>query len=740
MKQTRILAALLISSFCIHVAAQHNNIDQKIDSILRLMTLDEKIGQLNLYAGRMNPTGPITMRENDEDAIRRGEVGMVFNIVGAKRTREIQRIAVEESRLKIPLLIGFDVIHGYRTIFPIPLGESASWDLDLMKRTAKASADEASAMGIHWTFAPMVDVCHDARWGRIMEGGGEDPYLVSLIAKAKVEGYQGTDLKEMGSVMACAKHFAAYGATIDGRDYNTADISDATLRNIYLPPFKAAVESGVSTLMAGYHELNGIPTSASSYLMTDILRNEWKFDGFVVSDWGSVRETATHGYAKDRKDATIKSFNAGLDVDMESSAYLKHMKELVSEGKISVEKIENSVRKVLKMKYLTGVMDNPYRYCNQQREDTIILKKEYLKLTREAACKSMVLLKNKNQVLPLSENLKSIAVIGPLADSKKDMPGSWSKSCDPKDMVTFLDALNTRFGGTTKIKYEKGCDVLGDDRSGFKAAIRAASKSDVILVAMGESKELSGEASSRSDISLPYIQKELLKELKKLNKPIVLILFNGRPLSIPWEAENMDAILEAWFPGNEAGNALVDVLFGKFNPQGKLTVSFPRSVGQVPIFYNHKNTGRPAETTPEKIFTTRYIDISNQPLYPFGFGLSYTTFEYSEIKLGATQLTYNGILNATVKVKNTGKYKGVETVQLYIRDFVASSSRPVKELKHFQKVELAPGEEKEVKFDIKEEDLRFWNNDKQYISEPGKFQLFIGSDSESVKKTEFELL
>jgi beta-glucosidase len=739
MKQTRILAALLISSFCIHVAAQHNNIDQKIDSILRLMTLDEKIGQLNLYAGRMNPTGPITTREDDEDAIRRGDVGMVFNIVGAKRTREIQRIAVEESRLKIPLLIGFDVIHGYRTIFPIPLGESASWDLDLMKRTARASADEASAMGIHWTFAPMVDVCHDARWGRIMEGGGEDPYLVSLIAKAKVEGYQGTDLKEMGSVMACAKHFAAYGATIDGRDYNTADISDATLRNIYLPPFKAAVESGVSTLMAGYHELNGIPTSASSYLMTDILRNEWKFDGFVVSDWGSIRETATHGYAKDRKDAAMKSFNAGLDVDMESSAYLKHMKELVSEGKISVEKIENSVRKVLKMKYLTGVMDNPYRYCNQQREDTVILKKEYLKLAREAACKSMVLLKNKDQVLPLSEDLKSIAVIGPLADSKKDMPGSWSKSCDPKDMVTFLDALNTRFGGTTKIKYEKGCDVIGDDRSGFKAAIRAASKSDVILVAMGESKELSGEASSRSDISLPGIQKELLKELKKLNKPIVLILFNGRPLSIPWETENMDAILEAWFPGNEAGNALVDVLFGKFNPQGKLTVSFPRSVGQVPIFYNHKNTGRP-EGGGEKFFVTRYIDNSNQPLFPFGYGLSYTTFEYSEIKLEAPQLTYDGILHATVKVKNTGKYKGVETVQLYIRDLVASSTRPIKELKNFQKVELAPGEEEEVKFDIKEEDLRFWNNNKLYLSEPGKFQLFIGSDSENVKKTEFELL
>ena len=740
MKQPRILLVLLISLFYINAKAQQKNIEQKIDSIIHIMTLNEKIGQLNLYAGRMNPTGPKTTREDDEDAIRRGDVGMVFNIVGAKRTREIQRIAVEESRLKIPLLIGFDVIHGYRTIFPIPLGESASWDLDLMKRTAMASAAEASAMGIHWTFAPMVDVCHDARWGRIMEGGGEDPYLGSLIAKAKVEGYQGADLKKMGSIMACAKHFAAYGATLDGRDYNTSDMSDATLRNIYLPPFKAAVESGVSTLMAGYHELNGIPTSSSSYLMTDILRNEWKFDGFVVSDWGSIRETAVHGYAKDRKDAALKSFNAGLDVDMESSAYLKHMKELVSEGKISMEKIENSVRKVLRMKYLTGVMENPYRYCNQEREDTIILKKEYLKLAREAACKSMVLLKNKNQVLPLSENLKSIAVIGPLADSKKDMPGSWSKSCDPKDMITFLNALTTKFGDKTKIKYEKGCDVQGDDRSRFKAAIRAALKSDVIVVAMGESKELSGESSSRSDITLPGIQEELLKELKKLNKPIVLVLFNGRPLSIPWESENIDAILEAWFPGNEAGNALVDVLFGKFNPQGKLTVSFPRSVGQVPIFYNHKNTGRPADTTPEKIFTTRYIDISNEPLYPFGFGLSYTSFAYSEIKLSSDKLTSGEILKAKVKVKNVGKYKGVETTQLYIRDMVASITRPVRELKNFQKIELEPGEDKEIEFDISEEDLKFWNNDKQFISEPGEFQLFIGTDSENVKTADFELL
>jgi len=739
MKFNKLLLSIILLFITLTVSAQQKNIDQKVDSIIGLMTLEEKIGQLNLYAGRMNPTGPITMRDDDEDAIRRGDVGMVFNIVGAKRTREIQRIAVEESRLKIPLLVGFDVIHGYRTIFPIPLGESASWDLDLMKRTARASADEASAMGIHWTFSPMIDVCRDARWGRIMEGGGEDPYINSLIAKVKVEGYQGEKLSDMGSLIACAKHFAAYGATADGRDYNTADISDLTLRNIYLPPFKAAAESGVHTFMAGYHELNGIPTSSSSYLMTDILRGEWGFDGFVVSDWGSIRETAVHGYAEDRKDAAMKSFNAGLDVDMESSAYLKHMKELVTEGKVTVERIENSVRKILRMKYETGVMDDPYRYCNQAREDTIILKKEYLQLAREAACKSMVLLKNDRQTLPLSDKLKSIAVIGPLADSKKDMPGSWSKSCDPKDMITFMEAIMKQYGKNIKINYAKGCEVLGNDRSGFEEAIKVARNSEVIIATMGEAKEMSGEASSRSDITIPKIQIELLKELRKLNKPLVVVLFNGRPLAMPWVSENADAILEAWFPGNEAGNALTDVLFGKFNPQGKLTVTFPRSTGQVPIFYNHKNTGRP-EGPYETVFYTRFIDQSNKPLYPFGYGLSYTTFEYSAIKLESDKLTKDGKLKASVKIKNTGKFKGTETVQLYIRDLTASVTRPVKELKSFRKVTLHPAEEKEIVFEITEQDLRFWNDKKQHISEPGKFHLFIGTDSENVQKVDFELL
>ena len=736
-KRSVIIAFILC--FFIKVKAQDKVIEQKVDSILNLMTLEEKIGQLNLYAGRLNPTGPITMRDDDEDAIRRGDVGMVFNIVGARRTREIQRIAVEESRLKIPLLIGFDVVHGYRTIFPIPLGESASWDLDLMRRTARASADEASAMGIHWTFSPMVDVCRDPRWGRIMEGGGEDPYLNSLIAKAKVEGYQGRDLKETGALIACAKHFAAYGATMDGRDYNTADISDVTLRNVYLPPFKAAVESGVHSLMAGYHELNGTPTSASSYLMTDILRGEWNFDGFVVSDWGSIREIAMHGFAEDRKDAAMKSFNAGLDLDMESSAYLKHLKELVLEGKVSVKQIDNSVRRVLRIKYAAGVMDDPYRYCSQEREDTVILKREYLNLAREAACKSMVLLKNMNQLLPLSEHLKSVAIIGPLSDSKKDMPGSWSKSCDTNDMQTLMEAMTERYGNKMTINYAKGCEVDGNDCSGFAEALKAAAKSDVIIAAMGEAKEMSGEASSRSNLSLPGVQEKLLQELKKLGKPIVLVLFNGRPLTIPWASENMDAIVEAWFPGNQAGNAITDVLFGHFNPQGKLTVSFPLVVGQIPVFYNHKNTGRPAGLY-ESYFITKYIDCSNRPLYPFGYGLSYTTFEFSEIQMKTKKLTKVGQLNVSVKVKNTGRYKGVETVQLYIRDLVGSVTHPVKELKNFRKVELKPGEEKTVEFIITEKDLRFWNDKKQFISEPGKFHLSIGPDSENVKRTEFELL
>lgn len=720
-------------------AQKKDVIDQKIDSLLKIMTLDEKIGQLNQFAGTMNPTGPVTRRGDGSDAIKKGQVGSVLNVVGAERTREVQKMAVEETRLGIPLLIGFDVIHGYRTMFPIPLAESASWDLDLMKRTAAAAADEAAAVGIHWTFSPNVDICRDARWGRVMEGAGEDTYLGSQVAKARVEGFQGDDLKAKNTVIACAKHFAAYGAAEAGRDYNTADMSDVVLRNDYLPPFQAAIESGVHTFMSGFHELNGVPTSASKYLLTDILRKEWGFKGFVVSDWASVREVAAHGHAEDLKDAGLKAFSAGVDMDMESVAYFNHMKSLVEEGKVSESMIDTSVRRILRMKYEVGIMDDPYRYCDEKREKEVILNKEYIALAREAAAKSMVLLKNEGNILPISDKVKSIAIIGPLADSKKDMMGSWSKSGDPQDAITFLEAINNIYGKNIKISYERGCNIDGDDRSGFQKAIEIAKNADIVIATMGEAASMSGEASCRGKIELPGVQEELLKELKDANKSLVVVLFNGRPIAIPWLDKNMPAILEAWFPGVQGGNALCDILFGKFNPQGKLTVTFPYSSGQVPIYYNYKNTGRPMRYS-DDVFVSRYLDQPVKPLYPFGYGLTYSSFEYSDISLDRPQISKFQVLRATVTIKNTGKYTATETAQLYIRDMVASITRPVKELKSFKQITLKAGESKTITFDIKEADLRFWNDNKEHISESGTFHLFIGTDSENVKKSEFKLL
>lgn len=741
MTLNRRILIITITFFCVFTmsAQKKDAIDQKIDSLLKIMTLDEKIGQLNQFAGTMNPTGPVTRRGDGSDAIKKGQVGSVLNVVGAERTREVQKMAVEETRLGIPLLIGFDVIHGYRTMFPIPLAESASWDLDLMKRTAAAAADEAAAVGIHWTFSPNVDICRDARWGRIMEGAGEDPYLGLQIAKARVEGFQGDDLKAKNTVIACAKHFAAYGAAEAGRDYNTADMSDVVLRNDYLPPFQAAIESGVHTFMSGFHELNGVPTSASKYLLTDILRKEWGFKGFVVSDWASVREVATHGYAEDLKDAGLKAFTAGVDMDMESVAYLNHMRSLVEEGKVSEKMIDTSVRRILRMKYEVGIMDDPYRYCDEKREKEVILNKEYIALAREAAAKSMVLLKNEGSILPISDKVKSIAIIGPLADSKKDMMGSWSKSGDPQDAITFLEAIKNIYGKDIKIVYERGCDIDGGDRTGFQKAIEIAKNADIVIATMGESASMSGEASCRGKIELPGIQEELLKELKDVNKSLVVVLFNGRPIAIPWLDKNVPAILESWFPGVQGGNALCDVLFGKFNPQGKLTVTFPYNSGQVPIYYNYKNTGRPMRYS-DDVFVSRYLDQPVKPLYPFGYGLTYSSFEYSEITLDRQQITSSETLRASVTVKNTGKYAATETVQLYIRDLVASITRPVKELKGFKQIVLKAGESKTVFFEIKESNLRFWNDKKEYISEPGTFYLFIGTDSENVKKSEFKLL
>lgn len=716
-----------------------DRIDQKIDSLLRIMTLEEKIGQLNQFAGTMNPTGPVTRRGDGTDAIGKGQVGSVLNVVGAARTREVQRMAVENTRLGIPLLIGFDVIHGYRTMFPIPLAESCSWDLDLMKRTAAAAAAEAAAVGIHWTFAPMVDICRDARWGRVMEGAGEDPLLGSLIAKTRVQGFQGNDLSAVNTVLACAKHFAGYGAAEAGRDYNTADMSEVVLRNTYLPPFHAAVESGVRTFMSGFHELNGVPSSANQYLLKDILRKEWNFGGFVVSDWASVREVAVHGYATDLKDAALKSFSAGVDMDMESVAYLTHMSSLVKEGRITEEMINNSVRKILRMKYELGIMDDPYRYCDEEREKKVILNEEYIALARESAGKSMVLLKNENNTLPLSSEIKSIAIIGPLADSKKDMMGSWSKSGDPNDVVTFMEAIKKQYGNNIRIDYVRGCNINDSNRIDFKKTIAVARKADVIIATMGEAASMSGEASCRGRIELPGVQEELLKALHKTGKPVVLVLFNGRPLAIPWADKNIPAILEAWFPGIQAGNALCDVLFGKRNPQGKLTVTFPYSSAQVPIYYNHKNTGRPMRYSAD-VFVSRYLDQPVKPLYPFGYGLSYSSFEYSGIELNKTEISGNEALKASVTVKNTGQYEATETVQLYIRDMVASVTRPVMELKNFRQISLIPGESQTVTFELSEKDLRFWNEQKQWISEPGDFELFIGTDSENVNKSSFKLL
>lgn len=740
-KGEKISLVLMILLVSISVLAQtkRDKIDLKIDSLLKLMTLDEKIGQLNQFAGTMNPTGPVTRRGDGVDAIKKGQVGSVLNVVGAARTREVQKMAVEDTRLGIPLLIGFDVIHGYRTMFPIPLAESCSWDLDLMRRTSAASAAEAAAVGIHWTFAPMVDICRDARWGRIMEGAGEDPYLCSQITKARVNGFQGDNLAATNTVLACAKHFAGYGAAEAGRDYNTADMSDVVLRNIYLPSFNAAVESGVRTFMSGFHELNGVPTSANKYLLQDILRNEWKFQGFVVSDWGSIREVATHGYAEDLKDAALKSFTAGVDMDMESLAYLTHLSALVREGKVSEAAIDNSVRKILRLKYEVGIMDNPYLYCDEEREKKVILNPEFISLARESACKSMVLLRNEGNLLPLSDKTKSIAIIGPLADSKKDMMGSWSKSGDPKDVVTFLESIQKQYGKNFRISSARGCNINDEDRTLFKQALEVAMHSDVIIATMGESASMSGEASCRGKIELPGVQEELLKELKKLKKPIVLVLFNGRPLAIPWENENVSAILEAWFPGVQAGNALCDVLFGKFNPQGKLTTTFPNTSGQVPIFYNSKHTGRPQQHATD-VFVSRYLDQPVKPLFPFGYGLSYSTFEFSDITINKTQISNTDTLFASIIIQNTGNYKATETVQLYIRDLVSSVTRPIKELKGFQQISLMPGEKKSLTFEIKEKDLRFWNDKKQFISEPGLFHLFIGPDSEDLKQVNFELL
>ncbi|HEY5745940.1 MAG TPA: glycoside hydrolase family 3 N-terminal domain-containing protein [Chryseolinea sp.] len=712
------------------------NIAGRVDSVLALMTLDEKIGQLTLFTSDIDVTGP-TIRENYREDIKAGRVGAIFNAFGADYTRKLQELAVKETRLHIPLIFGYDVIHGHRTIFPIPLGEAASWDLTAMEQSARIAGDEASAQGLHWTFAPMCDIARDPRWGRMAEGAGEDTYLGSQIAIARVKGFQGNGIGDLHSVMACVKHFAAYGAVQAGRDYHTTDMSDRMLREVYLPPYKAAIDAGAATVMTSFNELDGVPATGNKYLMTDILRKEWNFKGFVVTDYTSIMEMIPHGIAEDTASAAALALEAGVDMDMQAGFYNSSLQRLMKEGKLKEGLVNEAVRRILTKKFELGLFEDPYRYCNPEREKATIMKPEYLSASRDVARKSMVLLKNDQHVLPLSKTVRSIAVIGPLADAKKEMIGSWSAAGDGTQAVSILEGIKAAATPATKILYAKGCNINDDTTKGFAQAIKTAKQADVVVMALGEAALMTGEAASRASLNLPGAQQKLLEEIYKTGKPIAVVLLNGRPLTINWMTQNKVAVLEAWFPGTEAGHAVADVLFGEYNPSGKLPVTFPRSVGQIPIFYNMKNTGRPMD--PNNKYSSKYLDESNAPLFPFGFGLSYTTFEYGDVQLNKQEITQQEGITVTCKVKNTGKREGEEVVQLYIRDLVGSVTRPVKELKGFKKVMLQPGESKEISFTLTQSDLSFYRRDMSFGTEPGKYDVFVGGNSDDVKKTSFIL-
>jgi beta-glucosidase len=714
-----------------------------IDQLLGRMTFEEKAGQLGLYTSDWSVTGP-TVREGYKEDIRAGRVGAIFNAYTADFTRELQRLSVEETRLGIPLLFGYDVVHGFRSIFPIPLGEAASWDLAAIERSARVAATEASAEGLHWTFAPMVDIARDPRWGRISEGAGEDVYLGSLIAAARVRGFQGDDLGAVDTVLATAKHYAAYGAALAGRDYSTTDMSDRELRSTYLPPFKAAVDAGVATVMTSFNELNGVPATGNHYLITDILRGEWGFDGFVVSDYTSINEMVPHGYASDLAHAAELALDAGVDVDLQGGVFTEYLAELVKGGRVTEAQVERAARRILEMKYRLGLFEDPYRYSDPARQAAATDKPEFLEATRDMARRSMVLLKNADATLPLSRNPGTIALIGPLADSKADLIGSWSAAGDRDEKpVTVREALVERLGNRGRLLYERGAGYAfedASDQSGFEAALEAARAADVVIAVMGERADMSGEAASRATLDLPGAQTALLEQLVATGKPVVLVLMNGRPLALEWANENVDAILEAWYPGTMGGPAVVDVLFGDYNPSGKLPVTFPRTVGQVPIYYDVKNTGRPY--TPDKAnekYLSRYLDTPNTPLYAFGYGLSYTRFEYSNVSLDTTEIGPGETLTASVTVTNMGDSVGEEVVQLYVHDLVGSVTRPVKQLKGFEKIRLAKGESRSVRFSLNEDDLAFYRADMSYGPEPGDFDLFIGSSSDDVRVARFTL-
>jgi beta-glucosidase len=758
MKQTQIaIAFALFSLGTVHAQKKKpmdkkQDIEQKISTLMAKMTLEEKVGQMNQYNGFWDVTGPSPKEGNailKYEHLRKGWVGSMLSVRGVKEVRAVQKIAVEETRLGIPLIIGFDVIHGYKTLSPIPLAEAASWDMDAIKNSARVAADEASASGINWTFGPMVDISRDARWGRVMEGAGEDPYLGSKVATARVKGFQGDDLSLPNTIAACAKHFAGYGFSESGRDYNTVDIGNATLYNTVLPPFKAANDAGVRTYMNSFNILNGVPATGNSFLQRDILKGKWGFTGFVVTDWASIREMITWGFAEDGAEASLKAVTAGADMDMESYLYVNQLSKLVNDGKVDIKLIDDAVRRILRVKYELGLFDDPYRYCDEKREKTVINSKANHDAVLDVARKSIVLLKNEKNLLPLKKSGQKIALIGALAADKNSPLGSWRIASDDNTAVSVLEGMQKY--KDNKLTYEKGADLIvgkatfldeivfnTTDRNGFDAAKKAAKEADVVVMVLGEHGFQSGEGRSRTNLDLPGLQQELLEEIYKVNPNIVLVLDNGRPLALPWAAEHIPSIVEAWHLGTQTGNAVAQVLYGDYNPSGKLPMSFPRNVGQVPIYYNQHSTGRPINVD-KNVFWSHYSDVEKTPQYAFGHGLSYTTFEYGIPKPDKSVYTKGDVIKVAVSITNTGNYDGKEVAQLYIQDVAASLSRPVKELKGFEMVSLKKGETKTVTFTLTDAELGFYNNNGDYLVEPGTFKVFVGTSSDNVKEIEFEL-
>lgn len=730
-----------------------------VSELLSKMTLEEKIGQLNLPTSGDITTGQANS-SNIAKSIEEGKVGGLFNIKSVRKIKEVQKIAIEKSRLKIPLLFGMDVIHGYETTFPIPLGMSCTWDMKLIERSAQIAAQEATADGINWTFSPMVDISRDPRWGRVSEGSGEDPFLGSQIAKAMVNGYQQNDLSKNNTLLSCVKHFALYGASESGRDYNTVDMSRIRMYNDYFPPYKAAVDAGVGSVMASFNEIDGIPATGNKWLMTDVLRKRWGFNGFVVTDYTGLSEMIPHGMG-DLQTVSALALNAGIQMDMVSEGFLTTLKQSLQEKKITLEKINNAVRLILNAKYDLGLFENPYKYCDENRANTEIFTNSNRAEARNTAAQSLVLLKNNNQVLPLKKS-GTIAVIGPLADAKENMAGTWSVATKMENSISLLAGIKEVAGNSSKVMYAKGSNLDADAAFEERAtmfgktlhrdlrtkeellneALKIANQSDVIIAAVGESAEMSGESSSRTNLEIPIVQKELLQALLKTGKPVVLVLFTGRPLVLNQENETASAILNAWFAGSEAGSAIADVLFGNENPSGKLTMTFPRSVGQVPLYYSHKNTGRPLMNQEGKFekFRSNYLDERNEALFPFGYGLTYTNFEYSNWKISSDKMNFNGKIKVSVDVANIGEHDGKEVIQMYIRDVVGSVTRPLKELKGFQKIEIKKGEKKTVYFEISVEDLKFYNSDLEFVAELGDFQVFLGTDSSTDKFMSFKLI